>query len=410
MKKVVFLLTALLLIGGGAFAQKKNVSKAKLKLQLDPPDVNSAKEAILPALKDSTTKGLAGTWFVAGEVFNEIILQQQKIENSDPKRVDRAIKISAAENALKYYMIADSMDQLPNKKGKIKPKYKKTIVERIKGLQPYFTEAASYYYDQKNFVKALESFETYMNYSKIPAMQGLGLEKDSLMNRIIYFAGLSASNANMPKVADKYFEIVKDIEDPRVIEDPKSIYAQLSNDYMNLKDTVNMLRILKLGVQKFPEESYYVRNLINYYINEEKLGEARIWVNQALVKDIKNAVLWNLKGRMIENDSIEAAKLCYQKAIELDPSFPDPLGNLGRIYYNFAVDELNRVNAIREDKKYRAEKAKLKPLFEKPLPYFEKAYSLNPGERDYVTALRGIYYNIGQEAKYKEMDARYNDM
>ena len=58
--------------------------------------------------------------------------------------------------------------------------------------------------------------------------------------------------------------------------------------------------------------------------------------------------------------------------------------------FNKAVEELERVNAIKDDRVYLKEKAKLKDIFAKALPYFEKAYELNPKERDYVIALRGI--------------------
>jgi len=85
MKKIIFLLSALLLMGGSSFAQKKNVAKATSKIVADPQDTKGAKEAILLALKDSTTKNDAKTWFVAGDVYNAIYTEQQKIEWTQKK-------------------------------------------------------------------------------------------------------------------------------------------------------------------------------------------------------------------------------------------------------------------------------------------------------------------------------------
>jgi len=225
-----------------------------------------------------------------------------------------------------------------------------------------------------------------------------------LIPLITYYCGLCATQAELPAQAVKYYEVVKDKMDS------KWIYARLSDDYSQLKDTVNMLRLFKAGAQKFPEESYYVRSLINYYINQNKMDEALSWINAAIDLDQKSAVLWNVKGRIMESKNIEEAKACYQKSIDLDPNFAEALGNLGRIYYNKAVEELDRINAIRDDKKYKAEKLKLKTTFETPRPYFEKAYSINPNERDYVIALRGIYYNLGMDAQYQEMDKKLKAM
>jgi len=403
MKKIIFLLSALLLIGGSSFAQKKNVAKAKSKILAEQPDIKGAKDAILLAIKDSTTRNDATTWFVAGDVFNAIYTEQQKIEWTQ-KKGDKALMASSAESALKYYLTADSLDKLPNAKGKITPKYHAKVVEKVKALQRCFTEGGSFYYEQKDFKNALRFFNTYVNYQNIPQMQGLGLEKDTLIPLITYYCGLCATQAELPAQAVKYYEVVKDKMDS------KWIYARLSDDYSQLKDTVNMLRLFKAGAQKFPEESYYVRSLINYYINQNKMDEALSWINAAIDLDQKSAVLWNVKGRIMESKNIEEAKACYQKSIDLDPNFAEALGNLGRIYYNKAVEELDRINAIRDDKKYKAEKLKLKTTFETPRPYFEKAYSINPNERDYVIALRGIYYNLGMDAQYQEMDKKLKAM
>jgi len=403
MKKIIFLLSALLLIGGSSFAQKKNVAKARSKILADPQDTRGAKDAILSAIKDSTTKNDATTWFVAGDVFKAVYEEQQKIEWTT-KKGDKALMANSTESALRAYLIADSLDKLPNAKGKIVPKYHAKIVEKIKTLQRGFTEGGSYYYELKDYKTALKFFDTYLNYQNIPQMEGLGLEKDTLIPLITYYCGLCATQAEMPAVAVKYYEKVKDNTDS------KWIYARLSDDYSQLKDTVNMIRMFKAGAQKFPDESYYVRSLINYYINQSKMDEALSWINAAIDLEPKAAILWNVKGRILETKNPEESKACYQKSIDLDPTFAEALGNLGRIYYNKAVEELDRINAIRDDKKYKIEKAKLKSTFEVPLPYFEKAYQLNPDERDYVIALRGIYYNLGMDAKYQEMDKKLKSM
>ncbi len=403
MKKIIFLLSALLLIGGSSFAQKKNVAKAKSKILAEQPDVKGAKEAILLAIKDSTTRNDAATWYVAGDVYTAIYTEQQKIEWTQ-KKGDKGLMAVSVENAFNSYLTSDSLDKLPNAKGKIAPKYHTKIVDKVKSLQRGFTEGGSFYYEQKDYKNALKFFDAYLNYQYLPLMTGLSLEKDTLIPLITYYCGLCATQAEMPAVAVKYYEKVKDNVDS------KWIYARLSDDYSQLKDTVNMIRMFKLGAQKFPEEQYYVRSLINYYINQNKMDEALNWINAAIKLDSTSAVLWNVKGRIMETRNLEESKACYQKSILYDPKFSEALGNLGRIYYNKAVEELDRINSIRDDKKYKLEKVKIRSSFEIPLPYFEKAFQINPDERDYVIALRGIYYNLGMDAKYQEMDKKLKSM
>lgn len=394
-----------LLVGGYTGAQKKNVSKAQAKILSEVPDTKAAKEAILLALKDSTTDKLAKTWFVAGEVFYKIYDEQQKLQWM-LKKGDQALMAQSLVSCLEYYTVADSLDKLPDAKGRIKPAYHNKIVEKVKGFQRGFTEAGSYYYDNKDYKSAITMFGIYLKYPSIPYMKGQGLEKDTLIPLIYYYCGLSATQAEDPATAVKFYEVIKDSMDYS-----KWIYARLCDDYMTLKDTVNMVRIFQSGAIKFPQEPNYIHNLINYYINESRMNEALIWIERAIEQEPNSAVLWNVKGQILEKDKkIEEAKACFQKAIDFDPNFAEALGNLGRIYYNNAVAELERINTIHDDNKYKIEKAKMKSLFELPRPYFEKAIAITPEERDYVVALRGIYYNLGMDAEYQQMDRRLKEM
>jgi tetratricopeptide (TPR) repeat protein len=404
MKKIVFLLMALLLIGGNAIAQKKNVSLAKAKILSETPDTKAAKDAILPALKDSTTKNLANTWFVAGEVFYTIYKNEQKNLYLKPKD-DKGPMGQACKSALSYYIVADSLDRLPDLKGKVKPKFGERIIERTTDFHRAFIEVGSYYYDQKDYNNSIDMFQNYLKYPSISFLKNKGFEKDTLRTLITYYVALSATQAEKPEIAVKYYEIVKDS-----IDSPW-IYARLCEDYALLKDTADMIRMYQLGAAKFPAEQFYSRNLINYYINENLLNEAMTWIDAALKSDEKSSALWNVKGRILENDKkSDDAIICYEKALELDPNFADAMGNIGRIYYNHAVEELERVNAIKDDRTYLKEKAKMKALFDKPRPYFEKARAINPEERDYVIALRGIYYNLQMTKEYEAMDQALKDL
>lgn len=92
MKKSYFsILLAVLMLAGSVnvFAQKKNVSKAKAKILAEVPDTKAAREAILPALVDPTTKDLANTWFIAGEVFTPPT-RNSKSWNGSRKRAIRS--------------------------------------------------------------------------------------------------------------------------------------------------------------------------------------------------------------------------------------------------------------------------------------------------------------------------------
>ena len=126
MKKLVL---SLLLVGSisGMYAQKANVSKAKNKVLMETPDFAGARELIKPALEEETTKNQANTWYVAGLIGYK---EKGKMETDnilDPTKIDQNAKGAAVMESYAYLVKADSLDQLPNEKGKVKPRFRKDI-------------------------------------------------------------------------------------------------------------------------------------------------------------------------------------------------------------------------------------------------------------------------------------------
>jgi len=484
MKKIAILIAAVLMIGSGnVFAQKKEVSKAKAKLNSETPDYKAAKDLITPALTDPETKDLADTWFTAGKINYKIFDGEQRKEWLGQK-VDSKLMAESLMACYDYLVKADEIEQTPHldKKGNMvtdKPKFRKEITEIAGAMQNGFINAGAYYFREAGnasdneqvaselYHKAIDCFEKYLSYPELKfwdAEKAAALKADTLIDDIQYYCGAAASQAGDSKTALKYFKQLLGVYKPE-----EEMYQFVIYEYGRLEDTVAMMDMYKLCSQKFPQNPFYARSLVNEYLQKNNLDEAMRWIDQAINNGDSTSIFYNLKGQIIEHQaqalsdeaadlklkakdlqteannlkkakknaeaeakqnesksltaqseakSAEATKLLgdveqwFIKAVAQDPESADSNGNLGRIYYNRAVEELDRVNAIKDDKEYRAAKAQMKSVFEKPLKYMEKAHALNPEERDYVVALRGIYYNLGKgyENKYQEMDALMKSM
>ena len=127
MKKLIFFLILTVSLSSVTFAQKANVRKAKDKaLNEDKPDYSGAREAIKLALKDSTTKDLAETWYVAGLIGNKQNDAEYKKAVLNQK-FDTLAKGKAIVESCEYFAQALKLDMLPDAKGKVKPKYAKEI-------------------------------------------------------------------------------------------------------------------------------------------------------------------------------------------------------------------------------------------------------------------------------------------
>ena len=129
----------------------------------------------------------------------------------------------------------------------------------------------------------------------------------------------------------------------------------------------------------------------------------------AISKDPKNVQLYDVMGRVYEMmKDYNNAEVYFNKALEINPEYIESIANLGRIYYNQGVTQQGDANMIDDAKKYQEELAKAKELFKKALPYFEKAHKAKPDNRDYMTALRGIYYNLNMGAEFDAIEAEMN--
>src|SRR5574344_1753121 len=183
MKKIVFMLIGLLLVVGTVSAQKRNVSRAKLKFTAEPQDLQGAKAAILPALEDTTTNRLASTWYLAGDILTTLYFNTK---NKD----DGETLANLAYTGFNAFLKTDSLDQLPDKKGRIKPKYRNKVLENVKKYKTTFVERGMFFVKKKDNQKALKYLEFHLSLADYPLLKMAGFDKDTLRNTMKYYCGV----------------------------------------------------------------------------------------------------------------------------------------------------------------------------------------------------------------------------
>ena len=312
----------------------------------------------------------------------------------------------ALGNVLPYFKKAYELDQLPNEKGKVKPKFTKDIKGILGANHLYYIHGGAYYFDQKDYPKAYDFFQQYLEISDLPMFKGEQVaEKDSNYMTVQFYAAVAATQLGDSQKAIAALERAKNT-DYRA----NDVYQYLCYEYEQAKDTVNLEKILEEGRIKFPDEKYYLMSLINNYIYSDRNEKAIEYLNTAIAKDPNNPELYNVMGRVYETGlkDYDNAEKFFRKALEFNPDYTDALSNLGRIFYNQGVNKQGEANMINDSKQYQEELAKAKDLFKKALPYYEKAHQLKPEDKEYMTALRGIYYNLNMGKEFDAIEAEMN--
>ena len=404
--KQVLLTIGLCFAVTSVFAQKNAVSSAERIIKDSKPDFAEARNLIKGALENSETKDDAKTWYVAGQIEDA----QFSAENTKQilgQQPNEPVMYEALDNIVPYFLKAYSLDEQPNEKGKVKPRFQKNIKSTIGANHIYYINGGAYYFDQRDYKKALSFFDQYIDIANLPMFKGeKTAERDSNYMMCQFYAAVAAMQVEDSKLALEKLNRAKDTPYRQY-----DVYQYLCFEYEQAKDSINLEKTLKEGMQLFPDSSYYLLSLINLYIYSNRNDEAINLLNTAITQQPNNSQLYHAMGSVYESGIKEPAKAeeYYKKALDLDAENPVALSNLGRVFYNQGVNKLGEANLISDAKKYNEEKEIAKEFFKKALPYFEKAHQLKPDEREYMTALRGIYYNLDMSKEFDDMEAKMNN-
>ena len=383
-----------------SFAQKGNVSKAKNKALMENPDFVGAREAIKLALQDSTTKNAANTWYIAGLIGSKEndVFYQKAILNQP---FDADVKGQAILESYNYFLEAYKLDQLPNEKGQVKPKFTNDIKTKVKeyySIQQNLIAYGAYLFEKKNYEGALTAFEVYIAIPKLP-MMNKEIVTDTTYNMIQYYAAIAANNAGKHDKAIALYENLKDKK-----YETMAVYQLLYEQYVTQKDTVNYVKTLKEGFEKFPNDAWFLQNLINYFIYSKKTTEALVYLNTAIEREPKMAQYRYVKGNLDESlGNFDDALASFDKAIEFEPTMADAYAGKGRLYYNKAVKMSEVANTIKDVKLYNAEMKNAEKVFKESVPFFQKASELKPKELEYKRTLKTLYYRLKMDAEFEKV-------
>ena len=405
MKRLLLTVALCVAASSASFAQKKAVKEAQGIAKGDKADFTEARALIKGALENPETKDDAQAWYVAG------FIEDQQFSAERTKQIlgqqpNEPVMYEALGAILPYFKKAYELDQLPNEKGKIKPKYSKYLKSILGADHVYFFNGGAYYFDQKDYKKAYDFFNQYLEISELPMFEGTQTaEKDSTFMTVQFYAAVAATQLQDSPIAIKALERAKS-SDFRL----NDVYQYLSYEYKQAGDSVNYVKTLEEVYSKFTNEEFFLMSLIDAYIQSSQNEKAISYLNTAIAQKPSDSQLYHALGIVYETGIKDYAKAeeTFKKALEVNPESVESMSALGRIYYNQAVNKQGEANMINDSKKYQEELTIAKDLFKQALPYFQKAHEMKPSESEYMVALRGIYYNLNMGPELEAIEAEMN--
>ncbi len=175
------------------------------------------------------------------------------------------------------------------------------------------------------------------------------------------------------------------------------------------KDTTKGLEYIALGRTAFPGNNALMIDELNVYMGR---GQSKLMISkmeEAANADSTNKTLWFALGATYDNMGKRLnAETAYKRALSIDSMYFDALYNLGAMHYNAAVEIYNKVKDLpmSKEKEYNAGKTKYTALFNKSLPYLEKALEIQSNDLNTLASLKEIYAKLDMFAKSTEMRKR----
>ncbi len=411
MKKIAIILITVVAVAFHVTAQHQLLAQAKKDisgLTMTVDSYNKAFNKFKPALTNDETRNRAETWALANRI--KIELYDKYMDN---RRVGKHIDVKAMGHSLidayEYSINALHLDTIHvlDKKGqpvidkktkrpKVRTKYSKDVVNRLVEHHDNYRIAGSEMYNVKDWDGAYKAWDYYCQMAA-RTDDPRWVKADTVVAEVRYYQGIAAWQMTDTIDAVRLFSIARHSG-----YNHKEVY-----DYtlVCLSDLGNEEEVVKLAWEAFlkfgTSDPQYIRILINSYLSREDFSGANDLLDDALDANPNDDELLNLKGLVIESkESIYEAFPYYQRCIELNDSNASGLFNVGRYFYNKAME--TRQNSRLYGKKLAD---LVNPIYREALPYLEKSYAINPNNQELVNALRDIYYKLGEADKLQSIES-----
>lgn len=417
MKKLLLSAILFVVLNSLVFAQTedsekalKTANKAYSAYNLDPAGnkskLDEAQKAIDIACASEPGMSSTKAWTTRGQIYAEFANQDEIAV-----ALKKISKLQFPDAPLVAYKSFRKAYDLAVKKWE-KSDATKGISELINKLR----NAGADKFAEKNYKVAYETFTSVIDANQLLKSNGeKNVLDDNTLNTYVYYAALSAQNAEMYPQAEALFENLRAAKF-ELKESPGAVYSGLYNVLSAQKKEAEAIKVLEDGVKMYPNDTELLFAQINHYLKNNKLSELIDKLKTAIAKEPKNAGLYSTLGGVYDNLSqieskngnmeksdeyIKSAESYYSQSLAIEPNNFDATYSLGAMYYNKAASLNAELIKLQDDysnegtKKYEALKAKMNSTFADALPYFKKAEVIDPNDRNTLTAIREIYVRQG---------------
>lgn len=393
MKKLHALaLLFLIILTPCCYAQKKEISQAKTIVK-SGKNLAQAEQQMRKLLKDSVNQKNIKVWVILTEAVrgqylagNErMYLRQQQ---------DTAALFKLALKMFGDYQSLDSVDALPDKKGRVHLKYRNSNSAFLNIYRPNLYNGGVYFLRKQNYKEAFSMIDAFLDCQRQPLFENYHYERDTLNRTAAFWTVLCGYQTGDHEMALKYKDLA--LQDTLHLE---SCFQYLAEIYKQQGDKPNYEWSLVKGFECNPSSSYFFPRLIDYYNTSNQTEKAMTIVNDALQTNDSSELFLFAKSNLLLNQGD------YDECIAICDTLIARNDTLADAYYNAGVAYVNKAFLLEKGKVDVKQRREIRQLYQKALPYMERYRALAPQEKDkWAAALYNIYLKLNMGKQFEEID------
>ena len=375
-------------------AQKKEIAIAKDQVKAGK-GLDKAQQSMEKLLKDSVNRSNRKIWTVLYEAVkkqyeqgNELLYLKQQYDTAKLFNLARQLFVIATD--------IDSVECVPNKKGKVEIESRKGHAEFLSQIRPNLYNGGSWFVRKQNYAEAYKFFDQYISCAHIALFNGYDYQqKDAYLPQAAYWAVYCGYKMKDPKATLHHsYEALKDTAHYDYM------LQFLAETYKLEKDTARYVQTLKEGFEHAPKFPFFFPRLIEYYTSENRLDLAMDVVDEALKVDAESGLYLYTKSTILLNQGKNKESLEVSlKLLERNDSVAEVNYNAGLAYFNRAV-ELDKNTQLS-----RKRHQEIMGYYQKALPYLEKYRKMEPkAQEKWALPLYTIYLNLNKGKEFDEID------
>ena len=368
---------------------KKDIAQAQAFIK-SRKNLDKAEQLMRKLLTDSANQHNIKIYVVLTEALraqyeqgNEKMYLRQK--------VDTAAIFNLAKRMFDACEQLDSLDMLPDEKGRVKMKYRERNANYLHRYRRNLFNGGLWFIGKQKYPDALTFLGKYYDCHRKPLYTSLHYTPDSVA---AYWALFSAYKLGDAHKSLCYGEVAR--KDSAHLE---YTLQYLAEAYFQLKDTAKYVATLHEGFYSYRKSDYFFTHLVDYYNQRGLYHSSLDIVNTALQCQSDNAIMLYAKSNILLNmgQYDECIAVC-EGLIAIDSL-------LSEAYYNAGAAWLNKAfEAEHADMKTAARRKYQEDCHRHALPYMERYRALRPDDKDkWAAALYNIYLNLNMGKQFEEI-------